>query len=79
MASPNAAGVAALIRSYYPDLKASEVKQILMDSGLPINLKVNLGGDPANQRSFTELSRTGKIVNAYNAIIMADRISRSKK
>ena len=79
MASPNVAGVAALIRSYYPELKASEVKQIIMDSGLPINLKVNLGGDPGNKRSFSELSRTGKIVNAYNAIIMADRASRSKK
>lgn len=79
MASPNVAGVAALIRSYYPELKASEVKQIIMDSGLPVNLKVNLGGNPENQRSFSELSRTGKIVNAYNAIIMADRVWRSKK
>ncbi|RYD90553.1 MAG: peptidase S8, partial [Sphingobacteriales bacterium] len=42
MASPNAAGVAALIRSYYPNLKASQVKQIMMESGLPVNLQVNL-------------------------------------
>ncbi|RZJ51983.1 MAG: peptidase S8, partial [Flavobacterium sp.] len=74
--SPNAAGVAALIRSYYPNLKASQVKQIMMESGLPVNLQVNLGGDDKNQRSFSELSRTGKIVNAYNAIIMADKMSK---
>lgn len=79
MASPNVAGVAALIRSYYPNLKAAEVKQILMESGLPISLNVALGGDPAKTRSFSELSRTGKIVNAYNAIIMADKMSREKK
>jgi subtilisin family serine protease len=76
MASPNAAGVAALIRSYYPNLKASQVKQIMMESGIPIDIKVNLGGDPGDQRSFSELSRSGKIVNAYNAIILADKMSR---
>lgn len=78
MASPNAAGVAALIRSYYPNLKASQVKQIIMESGLPINLEVNLAGDPDDKRNFSELSRTGKIVNAYNAIILADKMSRAK-
>jgi subtilisin family serine protease len=79
MASPNAAGVAALIRSYYPELKASEVKQIMMQSGLQINNQVVLGGDPNNQRSFTEISRTGRIVNAYNALIMADQMAKKKK
>ena len=76
MASPNAAGVAALIRSYYPTLKAAQVKQIIMESGLPVTFNVALGGDPADQRPFTDLSRSGKIVNAYNAIILADKMSR---
>jgi subtilisin family serine protease len=31
---PNVAGVAAIIRSYYPKLTASQVKHILMDSGV---------------------------------------------
>src|SRR5690606_14390925 len=44
MAAPNAAGVAALIRSYYPDLTASQVKHILMDSGTTINTTVQVGG-----------------------------------
>lgn len=79
MASPNTAGVAALIRSYYPNLSASEVKHIIMDSGIPVSMMVNLGGDPENQRNFAELSRTGKMVNAYNAIILADKMSRAKK
>src|SRR6478736_2770374 len=43
MASPNAAGVAALIRSYYPKLSAKQVKQILMDSGTPLPANVILG------------------------------------
>ena len=40
MASPEVAGVAAMIRSYYPNLTAKQVRQILMDSGLSITLKL---------------------------------------
>jgi subtilisin family serine protease len=35
----NVAGVAAIIRSYYPKLTASQVKHILMDSGVAITEK----------------------------------------
>ncbi|MES2484817.1 MAG: S8 family serine peptidase, partial [Bacteroidota bacterium] len=76
MASPNAAGVAALVRAYYPKLTAVQVKHILMDSGLPLTLNVILGGEEANTRTFSEASVSGKIVNAYNAIILADKESR---
>jgi subtilisin family serine protease len=76
MASPNAAGVAALIRAYYPKLSAVQVKHIIMDSGLALPLEVILGGDEENKRQFSEASQSGKIVNAYNAIILADKESR---
>lgn len=42
MASPNVAGVAALLRSYFPNLSAKQVKRIIMDSGTPIETKVKL-------------------------------------
>ena len=76
MAAPNAAGVAALIRSYYPKLSAQQVKHILMDSGIAITTDVIVGGKPADTRSFTTLSKSGKIVNAYNALLMADKMSK---
>lgn len=76
MASPNVAGVAALIRSYYPKLTAAQVKQILMTSGLPIKSNVILGGNDSNKKAFNEISTSGKIVNAYNALIMADIMSK---
>jgi subtilisin family serine protease len=71
----NVAGVAAIIRSYYPKLTASQVKHILMDSGVAITENVVVAG---NQRQpfFTTLSKSGKIVNAYNALLMADKMSR---
>lgn len=81
MASPNAAGVAALIRSYYPKLKAAQVKQILMDSGVALPSMVILGENPNPDEkpvavSSAESSRTGKMVNAYNALLMAEKMSK---
>lgn len=75
MAAPAVAGVAALIRSYYPKLTAAQVKLIIMDSGLPIKTKVVVGGDTSNVKTFTDLSKSGRIVNAYNALIMAAKMA----
>ncbi len=79
MASPNVAGVAALIRSYFPNLTAKQVKYILLNSGTPIDAKVAVGGDEKDLRSFTALSKSGKIVNAYNAFKMAEKMSPKPK
>ena len=76
MASPAVAGVAALIRSYYPKLKASQVKQILMDSGLAVKTKVVVGGNTGDVKPFGDLVKSSKMVNAYNALIMAAQLSR---
>ena len=76
MAAPAVAGVAAMIRSYYPSLSAKQVKQILMDSGLSSTATVILGGDQSNQDKFGNISASGKMVNLYNALIMADKMSR---
>lgn len=75
MASPNVAGVAALIRSYYPKLTAAQVKQIIMNSGLALKNDVKVGEDQ-HKANFSEVSKTGRIVNAYNALIMADQMSK---
>jgi subtilisin family serine protease len=78
MASPNVAGVAALIRSYYPNLTASEVKHIIMDSGTAIPYEV-IVGEERTKMPFSETCVSGKIVNAYNALVMAEKLSKSKK
>jgi cell wall-associated protease len=75
MASPNVAGVAALIRSYYPKLSASQVKHILMDSGTAINTMVQVGGRDGEKKQFSTLSKSGRIVNAYSALQMAAKMS----
>lgn len=76
MASPAVAGVAAMLRSYYPELTAAQVKKIIMDSGVSTNINVILGGDESNQRPFSEISKSGKMVNMYNAFLMAEKMSK---
>lgn len=76
MASPAVAGVAAMLRSYFPELTAAQVKKIIMDSGVTTNINVILGGDESNQRPFSEISKSGKMVNMYNAFLMAEKMSK---
>ena len=78
MAAPSTAGVAALVRSYYPQLSASQVKHIIMNSGTQIPFKVIKPGTTDELVPFSNLSVSGRIVNAYNAILMADKIVNGK-
>ncbi|WP_396152131.1 S8 family peptidase [Flavobacterium sp.] len=73
MASPNVAGVAALIRSSIPRLSAIQVKQIIMESGTSLNNMISVGEDK-HKANFSEISKTGKIVNAYNALLLAEKV-----
>jgi subtilisin family serine protease len=74
MASPGVAGVAALVWSQYPKLTAAQVKLVILTSGVPISTKVVVGGNSEDVRPFSELSKSGKMVNAYNALIMASKM-----
>jgi len=74
MAAPAVAGLAALIRSQYPKLSAAQVKQVILDSGLHLTTKVVVGGDASNVKPFAELSKSGKIANAFNALIIASKL-----
>lgn len=79
MASPATAGVAALIRSYYPELSASQVKHIIMNSGTLVAMEIGLPGDKAQKIKLADISKSGRIVNAYNALLMADAMVNRKK
>lgn len=81
MASPVVAGVAALVKSYYPNLTATQLKQILLESSVKYpKQKVFLpktGGKKKKKKvRFGTLSTTGGVVNAYNALQMAETMSK---
>lgn len=70
MAAPVTAGIAALLRSYFPKLTAVQVKQILLDSAIPVTEKMKIPGGK-KKVVMKELCRTGAIVNAAAAVKMA--------
>jgi len=78
MASPEVAGVAALVRSYYPQLSASQVKHIIMNSGTKIDMEVLVPGEKGKKAYFSALSISGKVANAYNALLLADKMVNGK-
>lgn len=78
MASPAVAGVAAMVRSYYPELSASQVKHILMNSGIKVDKQVKLPGSEDKLVPFSDLSVSGRVLNAYNALKMADAMVNGK-
>lgn len=78
MAAPMVAGIAALLRSYFPDLKATQVREIILESALPVNLQVTKPGSDETV-SFADLSATGGLANAYTAVKMAEQTKGKKK
>ena len=73
MACPATTGVAAIIMSYFPDLTADQVKDILKESTRKFDgLKVTKPGS-AEEVSFSQLSATGGLVNAYEAVKLAEK------
>jgi cell wall-associated protease len=78
MAAPAVTGIAALIRSYYPELNASQVKKIIMESGLSPAIKVNVGEDITQNQALSDICISGKIANAYNALILAKKVQKGK-
>jgi len=68
MAAPVTTGVAAMIRSYFPELKASEVKELLMKTVTKYPNKVSVPGTKKDTAYLSEISVSGGIVNGYNAV-----------
>jgi cell wall-associated protease len=78
MASPAAAGVAAMIRSYYPELSAVQVKHIMETSVVKLDGEVIKPGT-TEKVQFTELCVSGGTVSATNAVTMAENTKAAKK
>ena len=66
MAAPMVAGVAAMLKSYFPSLSMSEIKSIILSSGTTY------------KGNFQNLSATGKVVNVYNAVKSCQKLETSK-
>lgn len=79
LAAPMVSGTAALIWLYYPNLTVQEVKNIILESGVTIDKMVIKPGTEDEMVHFSELCKSGKILNTYNAMKMAEEVSKRKK
>jgi len=79
-ASPITAGVAALLLEYYPNLSAKQLKQIIMQSAKPLTgTMVFKPGSTTEKVDFTTLSKSGGVVNAYEAVMLAGKMKGERK
>lgn len=77
MASPAAAGVAAIIRSYYPELSAVQVKSIMEKSVVKQEGEVYRPGS-TEKVPFSSLCASGGIVSSVQAVEMAEKTKAKK-
>jgi subtilisin family serine protease len=73
MASPACAGVAAIIRSYYPELSAAQVREIIRTSSIKSDQMVKLPGSGKGKEApkmvkFSDLSNTGGFASSTEAV-----------
>jgi subtilisin family serine protease len=73
MAAPVVAGIAAFLLEYYPDLSAKQLKYVIENSTVPVKEKVLLPGTD-KKVNLSDISRTGGLVNAYEAVKLASTI-----
>ncbi len=78
MAAPVVTGVAALILEFYPSLTPEQVKYCIEKSAVVPNAKVKVPGTENNMVSLSDISKSGGIINAYEALKMASVISGKK-
>ena len=81
LAAPVVSGVAALLLSYYPDLTAKDLKSIITETSFKVSkpkkiYQPGLGKKKRTKVKFSELSNSGGVVNAYNALIEAEKRSK---
>ncbi len=80
MAAPVVSGIAALILSYYPELSASQVKNIIERSAVKIDSTIVVKeGDDDHNIQLSDISVSGGIANAYEALLLAQTIKGERK
>lgn len=70
MASPVAAGCAALVWAYFPHMTSEQVKEVLFDSVNKSDVEVEVGSEK-DKRKFSDLSLTGGVIDVNKAVRLA--------
>jgi subtilisin family serine protease len=78
MACPLVAGVAALTLQYYPTLSAKQLKYVIEKSATVPDYKVKQPGTD-DMVNLADISKTGGLVNAYEALKLAATLKGERK
>jgi cell wall-associated protease len=79
MAAPVVTGIAALLLEYYPLLSARQLKNILLQTTMKLPDSQVKWIATGKSVDFNQLSVTGGIVNAYDALLLAAKIKGERK
>jgi subtilisin family serine protease len=79
MAAPVTAGVAAVLKSYFPSLTAADLKRIIRQSAQVHHTQVLVPGEGGKKADFATLSATGGVVDLYAAVQLALQQEAAKK
>ncbi len=79
MAAPVVTGVAAFILEYYPNLTPQQVKYCIEKSATALPFKVKKPGTEDEQVNLSDISTSGGILNAFEAIKLAATLSKDVK
>jgi len=78
MAAPMVAGVAAMLKSYFPALSMAEIKDIMLKSAVSYKGKKHHKPGSEDLVDFATLSVTGGVVNVKSAVKMCKALEKSK-
>ncbi|MBC7904224.1 MAG: S8 family peptidase, partial [Gemmatimonadaceae bacterium] len=78
MASPVVAGTAAFLLSYFPELSVQQLKTAIEKSSVHPDIKVKKPGS-AEEVDLADISRTGGLLNAFEAAKLAATMKPEKK
>jgi subtilisin family serine protease len=73
MASPVVAGLAAFLMEYYPKLSPAQIKYVIEKSAQKPVIKAK-NPETKEEIDFSDLSRSGGLINAYEAIKLASTL-----
>jgi len=74
MACPVVAGTAALLLEYFPALSAQQLKYVIEKSATAPDIDVNLPGTTDEKVKLGDISKTGGLLNAYEAVKLASTL-----
>ena len=78
MAAPMVSGVAAMLKSYFPEMSMLEIKEVILRTGKSYAGKMQVKPGTEEEVDFATLSTTGMVVDVYAAVKECLKMKKAK-